>query len=137
VPPAGELEGYLAQGWGWPEVKQVGWVYYHRHQVGQGSWEQRRTSVSSVSPQKGSPRQLAQWLRGHWGIENRTFWVRDVTYGEDRFTGRRLGLPWPMIRNLAISLIQGEGYHYIPDGWRELSARPDLGMVLLRKPGEH
>jgi hypothetical protein len=27
--------------------------------------------------------QLADALRGHWGIENRLHWIRDVTYAED------------------------------------------------------
>ena len=27
--------------------------------------------------------QLAGWLRGHWRIENRLHWVRDVTFSED------------------------------------------------------
>ena len=36
-------------------------------------------AVTSLPPQQASPhRLLARW-RGHWGIENRIHWVRDVT----------------------------------------------------------
>lgn len=28
-------------------------------------------------------RQFAQAIRGHWGIENRLHWVKDVVLGED------------------------------------------------------
>ena len=30
------------------------------------------------------PATLAAWVRGHWEIENRLHWVRDVTYQEDK-----------------------------------------------------
>lgn len=30
------------------------------------------------------PAQLAAWIRGHWSIENKDHWVRDVTYDDDR-----------------------------------------------------
>lgn len=142
---AGELEDYLARELGWPGVKQMGWVYCRRdqpelalsHRMGQGSSEQWRTWVSSLSPKQGCPQQIAQWLRGHWGIENRVFWVRDVSYGEDRSTARRIGPALAQIRNLAISVIRALGYSYIPDGRRELSARPDWGLAVLTKPPEN
>ena len=30
------------------------------------------------------PEQIAAWARGHWDIENRLHWVRDMVTGEDR-----------------------------------------------------
>ena len=49
---------------------------------------------------------LAAMLRGHWGIENRLHWVRDVTYAEDNSQTRTGRGPQVMagLRNLAISL---------------------------------
>jgi hypothetical protein len=47
----------------------------------------------SANHTAAQPRALAAWVQGHWGIENKLHWVRDVTYDEDRSqirTGRHL-----------------------------------------------
>jgi predicted transposase YbfD/YdcC len=31
---------------------------------------------------------LAAWVRGHWAIENRLHWIRDVTYQADKIAGQ-------------------------------------------------
>jgi predicted transposase YbfD/YdcC len=36
-----------------------------------------------TSDRHADPATLAAWVRGHWEIENRLHWVRDVTYQED------------------------------------------------------
>jgi predicted transposase YbfD/YdcC len=49
-------------------------------------------AVTSLSITDAKPAQIAAWLRGHWAIENKLHWVRDVTYAEDHSqirTGRR------------------------------------------------
>jgi len=40
-------------------------------------------AVTSLALGSASPAQLAGWLGGHWRIENRLHWVRDVTFSED------------------------------------------------------
>lgn len=40
-------------------------------------------ALTSLSVTDATPQQIAGWLRGHWTIEVRLHWVRDVTYGED------------------------------------------------------
>ena len=45
-----------------------------------------------TSDRNADPATLAAWVRGHWEIENRLHWVRDVTYQEDKSlvrTGKR------------------------------------------------
>ena len=37
-----------------------------------------------TSDRSASPETLAAWVRGHWHIENKLHWVRDVTYQEDK-----------------------------------------------------
>jgi Ni/Co efflux regulator RcnB len=61
-------------------------------------------AVTSLTLGAASPAQLAGWLRGHWRIENRLHWVRDVTWGEDASTARTGSLPRVMasLRNLAV-----------------------------------
>ena len=34
--------------------------------------------------EQAQPEQVAAWVQGHWGIENRLHWVRDVVFDEDR-----------------------------------------------------
>ena len=41
-------------------------------------------AVTSLTVTQARPAQLAGILRGHWSIEDRLHWIRDVTYDEDR-----------------------------------------------------
>jgi len=45
-------------------------------------------AICTLSAAQAQPRELARWLRDHWGIENRLHWVRDVTLGEDLHQGQ-------------------------------------------------
>jgi Transposase DDE domain len=63
-------------------------------------------AITSVPAEQMTAAQLAAAVRGHWGIENRAHWVRDVTFDEDRSRVRTGSGPQVMatMRNLAISL---------------------------------
>jgi predicted transposase YbfD/YdcC len=41
-------------------------------------------AITDLHVHQAKPAQLAAWIRGHWSIENKIHWVRDVTYDEDR-----------------------------------------------------
>jgi predicted transposase YbfD/YdcC len=68
-------------------------------------------AVTSLAAVQAQPRDLATWIRGHWGIENRLHWVRDVTFAEDHSQARTGAGPQVMatIRNLVISLLRLAG----------------------------
>jgi hypothetical protein len=72
--------------------------------------------------------------RGHWSIENRLHWVRDVTFDEDRCRIRKGAGAQNMacLRNLAISLLRMAGARYIPTALRACSR---LGYRVLRLIG--
>jgi len=49
-----------------------------------GKWTTETVyAVADLGSEQAQPQQLAAWLRGHWAIENRLSWVRDVTWAED------------------------------------------------------
>lgn len=64
--------------------------------------------ITSMSPKKADAARLLKLNRGHWCIENRLHWVRDVTFDEDRSQIRTGSGPQVMatLRNLAISLFR-------------------------------
>ncbi|WP_205315238.1 ISAs1 family transposase [Nonomuraea lactucae] len=41
-------------------------------------------AITDLLTHQAKPIQPADWIRGHWTIENKVHWVRDVTYDEDR-----------------------------------------------------
>ena len=41
-------------------------------------------AVTSLPAAHTTAAELATWIRGHWCVENRLHWVRDVTFDEDR-----------------------------------------------------
>ena len=68
-------------------------------------------AVTDLGSEHAQPHQLAAWLRGHWAIENRLHWVRDVTWAEDLSQIRTASGPQVMatLRNLAITLLRLTG----------------------------
>ena len=46
--------------------------------------------ITDLTPEQADPGQLLALNRGHWSIENRLHWVRDVTFDEDRCQVRTL-----------------------------------------------
>ncbi len=68
-------------------------------------------AITSLRPYQAKPAQLAGWIRGHWHIENKIHWVRDVTYDEDRSQIRTGTGPQVMaaLRNAAIGALHAAG----------------------------
>ena len=62
-------------------------------------------AVTSLASPQAAYAQLAAIIRGHWGIEDRLHWVRDLDFGEDRSQVRTASGPRIMasLRNLAIT----------------------------------
>jgi len=76
--------------------------------------------LTSLPPARADAARLLALHRGHWGIENRVHWIRDVTFDEDRSQVRTAAGPHVMasLRNLAISLLRMAGCRNIADGLR-------------------
>ncbi|MEU0266636.1 transposase [Nocardioides sp. NPDC006303] len=87
-----------------------------------------------TSDRRVDPATLAAWDRGHWEIENKLHWVRDVTYGEDNSLVRTGNSPRVMatLRSLAISLIRLDGHDNIAAANRHHAQDPQRTLTLLQ-----
>ncbi len=67
--------------------------------------------ITSMTSAEAPPAQLAAWVQGHWGIENRLHRVRDVVFDEDRSAVRTGHAPRVMaiLRSTAISVLRLTG----------------------------
>ena len=94
----------------WPGVAQVGQIESVVERDGKVSQE-TRYFITSAPASWPMPVQLLEWTRGHWSIENRSHYVRDVTFGEDASRIRKGGGPEIMaaLRNAAIGFFRATG----------------------------
>ena len=94
--------------------------------------------ICSLPPTDARPEQVAAWARGHWTIENRLHWVRDVVFDEDRHQLRTANGPQIMaaLRNLAISLIRLLHGPRAPIAatTRAMARRPRRAIDLITRP---
>ncbi len=90
-------------------------------------------AVTDLTADQAQPHQLATWLRGHWSIENRLHWVRDVTFGEDLSQARTGNGPQVMatLRNLAITLLRLTGATNIAKAIRHHARDANHPLTLL------
>ncbi len=77
---------------------------------------------------------LAAWIQGHWHIENKLHWVRDVTYQEDKSLVRTGNAPRVMasLRSLAISLLRLDGHANIAAANRHHARDPQRTLKLIQ-----
>jgi predicted transposase YbfD/YdcC len=89
---------------GWPDVKAVVEVVRQREASGVST----TTTHHYISSQAGTALEMAERIRGHWGIENNLHWVLDVVFHEDQsriregHAGENLGL----LRRVAVALLK-------------------------------
>jgi hypothetical protein len=71
-------------------------------------------AVTSLTAARASRARLADWVRGHWGIEA-LHHIRDVTFAEDASQVRTGTAPRAMasLRNLAIGILRACGHRNV------------------------
>jgi hypothetical protein len=125
-----ELNDYLD----FPYVRQV--FQIERLTQVRSTGKTRREVVCGLTSRpahRASPAQVLAFARGHWSIENRLHWIRDVTFDEDRCrvrTGHAAQM-LACLRNLAISLLRLAGAQNIAAARRDLAACPALALRLF------
>ena len=107
------------------------------HQVRRrGLWQvELHYKITSLPPEQANATDLLGLSRGHWSIENRLHYVRDVSLGEDASRIRTGAAPHAMaaIRNLVLMVLRladvtnlAAGLRHF--GWYPDQAAPRLGL---------
>src|SRR6266487_363664 len=126
-----EMNSYLAD---WPLIGQVAELTrtVTVRKTGKTT-EEVVYLITPLTPQEANPQRLLELVRGHWGIENSSHYVRDVTFGEDRSRLRSGHTPQILaaLRNLAITLIHRQGSSQIAATRRHFASHPRLAFRLL------
>lgn len=115
----------------WPGVRQVCRIERKVEQKGK-STRDLRYAITSLGEQVG-PAALLQYVRGHWRIENRLHYVRDVTMGEDASQVRTGSAPEVMaaLRNVVLGILRLMGVTNIAAAIRQISWTPGQALTIL------
>jgi predicted transposase YbfD/YdcC len=121
----------------WPAVGQVLRRTCQRVDLATGEIAEEVTyGLTSLPPTEASAAQMEALWRGHWTIENRVHYVRDVTWGEDAGQVRRGHAPQALaaLRNGLLSLLRALGWTQIADAIRHYGAYAQRAIAVLSSP---
>ena len=120
----------------WPGLAQVYEYHIERRNTQTGKiTHQTQYGITSLTPEKASAEDLLKIRRGHWTIENKLHWTRDVIFNEDASQARTGSIPHVMavsLRNAAISLLRFAGHTKISKTLREFADTPKLAVNLIQ-----
>lgn len=116
----------------WPGAVQVFQVHRVRH-VADKVEEETVYGISSLPAQKANAERLLALVRGHWGIENRLHWVRDVTLGEDACRVRSGDAAQFLagLRNAVVHLLEKVAAASKAAATRRFTIRPEEAIPLV------
>ncbi len=79
---------------------------------------------------------LLQRWRGHWGIENRLHWPKDVVLKEDASRVRTAQAPliWATLRNPLVSVVHALGFASVTLGRRHFALNFDEAVAFICNP---
>lgn len=125
------LNAYLADLLDWPDLQQV--LRLERVCVEHGATTRQVRYLMTSLPPSVPPARLLTLARGHWAIENRLHYVRDVTCGEDASTIRRGSAPEVMaaLRSTHLALLRLAGWRNIAEAHRYYAWSPGTALRLL------
>lgn len=122
----------------WPHVRQICRLERHRIPLRHGVPTRKASvevtySITSLPPERADAARLLSLIRGHWGIENRLHYVRDVTFDEDRSAIRSGSAPQLMAagRNLVLALLRRQHCSNIAAALRTYASRPRSAIQLV------
>jgi predicted transposase YbfD/YdcC len=133
--PLGEYLGYPAIDF--PHATHAFLIerYTTHHSSGKRS-AHAALGLTSLTGRYAHPAHIGGYVRGHWHIENKLHWVRDVTYKEDQSRTRTGTAPRVMasLRNLATSAHRQAGHTNIAQALRHTARNATRALTLLGIP---
>ena len=89
--------------------------------------------ITSLPRERADAKDLLALVRGHWGIENGSHYVRDETLGEDRCRVRTGSAPQVLagLRNAAVHLLEDVEAPSKAAATRHFHVRPGEALPLL------
>jgi predicted transposase YbfD/YdcC len=108
-------------------------VHRRRKQSGKRETRESVYAVTSIDAHQAGPADLAAAIRGHWGVENSSHHIRDVTFAEDASTVHTGTAPRAMatLRNLAIGALKTLGADNIAKTTRAIRDEPQRALPIL------
>lgn len=94
----------------WPELAQA-FKLVRQRTLRSKTTSETAYGITSLPPDQADADRLLRLTRQHWGIENKVFYVRDVTFGEDHCRVRTGAAPLILstLRNVTLNLLHGKG----------------------------
>jgi predicted transposase YbfD/YdcC len=120
--------------WDWPDAAQIVRRTCERLECKSGKRTVKVSyAITSLSWQEARAVDLETLWRGHWTIENRKHYVRDVTMGEDRHQMHTGEAPQVLaaLRNALIDLWRSVGWSNIADALRDTAASVRRALTLI------
>jgi predicted transposase YbfD/YdcC len=124
----------VAAGLAFPHAAQAIQIVRRRKLPGKKKWSTETVyAITSLTATQASPAELAAIIRGHWLIEDRLHWVRDLDWDEDRSQIRTASAPRVMasLRNLALTILRLAGHASIAAALRYHARRPDRPLQTI------
>ena len=124
----------VARGLAFPHAAQA--IQITRRRKVKGKWSRETCyAVTSLGVTQANPSQLAAIIRGHWAIEDRLHWVRDLDFDEDRSQIRTGNGPQIMaaLRNLVVAILRLAGARNIAAALRYHARRSSRPLWTIMK----
>jgi len=131
------LKAVSVAGFAFPHAAQVIQVTRKVRDLDRRRWRTVTVyAITSLTFAQASPARLADYIRGHWAIENGLHHVRDVTFAEDASQLRTGTGPQVMacLRNLIIGLLSRAGPVNIAAALRHHARDPARPLATLGIP---
>ncbi len=124
------FDGVNAFGHEWPGIQSAIVVQRHCYRDGK-PFDERQYYISRVA---ANAEQFHRIIRGHWSIENRLHWIKDVIFHEDNapYAGSNASANWSVVRNVFITLARRLGFTSMATAKRQLANQLQRIFPLLQ-----